>query len=93
MAKAYRSRSRLALDLMLALSQEGGSAHVSRLLLLANLTHARLKEHADQMLAKGWIEESEEDGRKIVALTSKGHAVLRELQKIDEAMADFGLVL
>ncbi len=93
MPKAYRSKSRLAYDVLAALSQDGGASHVSRLLLLANLTHARLKEHLDDMLAKGWVVQSEEDGRKVVALTDAGHKVLRELQKIDEAMNDFGLAL
>lgn len=92
MAKPYRSRSRLALDVLRAVKAEG-QAQVTRLLLLANLTHPRLMEHLEPMVAKGWLAESSAEGRKSWSLTPAGEVAVRELQRMEDALMDFGLAL
>ncbi len=95
MAKAYRSRSRLVLDLLRAIRDEG-EAYTTRLLLIANLTHARLQTHVAELQARGWIEETAaEPGneRKGWCLTGEGHRVLAGLERVESTMQDFGLKL
>lgn len=91
-AKAYRSRSRLVLDVLRAIRSEG-EAQVTRLLLLANLTHQRLGDHLGELTAKGWVAQKEEDGRRSWSLTDLGRKALVDLEKIETAMQDFGLDL
>lgn len=93
MPKPYRSRSRLVVDLLRAVRAEG-DAQTTRLLLLANLSHLRLQDHLAQCLGKGWLEErTSPDGRKAWRLTPAGAATLVELERIEDAMNDFGLPL
>jgi predicted transcriptional regulator len=66
---------------------------VTRLLLLANLTHPRLMEHIDPLLAKGWLAETSAEGRKSWRLTPAGQAAVVELERMEEALMDFGLAL
>jgi predicted transcriptional regulator len=92
MAKPYRSRSRLVLDVLRAVRSEG-KAQVTRLLLLANLTHPRLMEHLEPLVAKGWLSEVDADGHKAWTLTPAGQAAVVELERMEEALMDFGLAL
>jgi predicted transcriptional regulator len=92
MAKPYRSRSRLVLDVLRAVRGEG-KAQVTRLLMVANLTHPRLMEHLEPLVAKGWLAESSEDGRKSWSLTPAGQAALRQLESMEEALMDLGLAM
>lgn len=92
MAKPYRSRSRLMLDLLRAIRDEG-EAYTTRLLLIANLTHARLQAHVSELQARGWIEEAAGPDRKGWRLTAEGRRVLAGLEKVESTMQDFGLRL
>jgi predicted transcriptional regulator len=92
MPKPYRSRSRLALDVLRAVRSEG-QAPVTRLLMLANLTHPRLLEQVEPLVAKGWLAESEADGRRLWSLTPAGHAAIARLEEMEEALLDLGLAL
>lgn len=92
MAKSYRSRSRLVLDLLRAIRDEG-DAYTTRLLLLANLTHSRLQTHVAEMQASGWIEPWTENERKGWRLTDEGRRVLAGLETVERTMQDFGLRL
>ncbi|MHB8633378.1 MAG: winged helix-turn-helix domain-containing protein [Thermoplasmatota archaeon] len=93
MTKPYRSRSRLVLDIMRALRESPGGTQVTRLLAAANLTHPRLLEHLRELTAKGWIEEAGQEGRRAWRLTATGQGVAAELERMEVAMADFGLRL
>ncbi len=92
MVKPYRSKSRLVLDVLRAVKDEG-TAQTTRLLLLANLSHPRLQEHLKDLVGKGWIVEVDSEGRKAWQVTEEGQRVIRELQRIEDAMQDFGLAL
>lgn len=92
MAKPYRSRSRLVLDVMRAVRGEG-QAQVTRLLMLSNLTHPRLLEHLEPLVAKGWLAESLTDGKRSWSLTPAGHAAIAQLERMEESLMDLGLAL
>ncbi len=94
MAKPYRSRSRLVLDLLRAIRDEG-EAYTTRLLLIANLTHSRLQSHVAELQARGWIGPGDGAGgeRRAWRLTAEGRRVLEGLEKVEATMQDFGLRL
>lgn len=90
--KEYRSKSRILLDLLRGIRDEG-RAGVTRLLLLANLSHPRLVAYLEELESKGWVESTEEGGRTLWQITSRGREVLAELARVEKVMQDFGLGL
>jgi len=92
MAKAYRSKSKLALDVLRAVRDEG-EAQTNRVLLRANLSYARLQGQVADLQKKGWIELLPAGDRKAWRLTEEGHRVLRSLEQVEDLMGDFGLPL
>lgn len=89
---AYRSRSRLVMDLLAAI-KEDGPVGVTRLLLVANLTHAKLRELTEAFEESGWIRAENDKDRSQWAITQEGEGVLAALRRIDAAMRDYGLGL
>ena len=87
MAKGYRSRSRILLDLLMALETP---CNISTLLRVGNVSHPRLKEYLGELQRSGWAAESKAASW---AITDKGRAVRRELERVAGEMADFGLAL
>lgn len=92
MPKPYRSRSRLVLDVLRAVRSEG-QAPVTRLLMLANLTHPRLLEQVGPLVAKGWLAEIDMEGRRAWTLTPAGSAAITQLETMEDALMDLGLAL
>jgi predicted transcriptional regulator len=88
----YRSRIRLAMDLLAAIENEG-LAGVKRLLLVANLTHATLQELLVSFEEKGWILAERNEEQRQWLITEKGKRVLAEFRRVDSAMQDYGLRL
>jgi predicted transcriptional regulator len=92
MAREYRTRSRLILDVLRTVQDEG-EARTNRILLIANLSHARLQGLVDELEGKGWIEAVTEAEPKAWRITDAGRGVLRSLEGVDDLMRDFGLRL
>lgn len=92
MAKEYRSRSRILLDLLRGVRDEE-RAGVTRLLLLANLSHPRLMEYLKELEQKAWVQRVEEGGRNHWVVTDEGKRVIGELSRVERLMQDFGLEL
>lgn len=92
MTGAYRSRSRLIMDLLSALHTEG-PVGVRRLLLVANLTHGTLQELLASFEEKAWVLAERQGEQSQWRLTEKGEVVLAELRRVDAAMRDHGLGL
>ena len=92
MAKEYRTRTRLLYDVVGAIEAEG-EAHTNRILLLANLSYARLQGLLDELQAKGWIEPLAQSDRKAWRVTEEGRKVRASLQSVVDLMDDFGLRL
>lgn len=92
MKAGYRSGNRLVLDLLGAIEAEG-PVGVTRLLLLANLTHARLLELLASFERDGWVLVERDGERSRWALAEKGTRVLAALRRVDAVMQDYGLGL
>lgn len=92
MAKEYRSRNRILLDLLRAVKNEPGIG-TTRLLFLANLSHERLQEYLGDALKRGWVAETLDADRRTYGLTGEGQKFLGELDRIDRFMQDFGMGL
>lgn len=87
----YRSRSRLVMDLLAAIKNEG-PVGVTRLLLVANMTHGKLQELLESFEQRGWVARG--DGqRNLWTLTEKGERALGDLRRVDAVMQDHGLGL
>ena len=92
MKKAYRSRSRLVLDLLAAIKDEG-PVGVTRLLLVANITHAKLQELLTSFEENRWVLAGREGERVQWTITETGDRVLTDLRRVDAVMQDYGLGL
>jgi predicted transcriptional regulator len=92
MPKAYRSKSKLVLDVLRAVRDEG-EAQTNRVLLRANLSYARLQGQVADLEEKGWIARTPQAGRKAWTLTPEGARILGTLEKVEDLMRDFGLPL
>ncbi len=88
---AYRTHNRLMLDLLRAVRDEG-EAYTTRVLMLANLTHAKLQDLVEDVQKRGWLEEVA-GVRKAWKLTPLGAEALAGLERVDKLMQDFGLGL
>jgi predicted transcriptional regulator len=86
----YRSRSRLVMDLLAAMEREG-PVGVTRLLVVANLTHNRLQELLGSFEKAGWVSTDRAEDRLRWMLTEKGARVLSDLRRVDAVMQDHGL--
>ena len=90
--KAYRSRSRLVMDLLAAIKAEG-PVGVTRLLTVANLTHGKLQELLSAFEQDDWIGVERLQDRPQWTLTETGERVLDDLRRVDAVMQDHGLGL
>lgn len=88
----YRTRSRLVMDLLGAIRDEG-PVGVTRLLAVANLTHGKLQELLASFERNGWVSIGGDGERSQWTLTEKGDRVLADLHRVDAVMRDYGLGL
>ncbi|OYT67791.1 MAG: hypothetical protein B6U65_02125 [Candidatus Wolframiiraptor sp. EX4484-121] len=82
--KPYRSRLKIVLDILTAISEEGGK--VSKLLLYANLSYDRLMKYLKELSEKGLVEEEMGEYR----LTERGYRFLEELRRAEKLAEAFG---
>lgn len=92
MAKEYRSRNRILLDLLRAVKAEPGIG-TTRLLFLANLSHDRFQEYVGEAVGRGLLLETPQGDRKTYTVTENGQRLLAELDRVERFMADFGMNL
>jgi predicted transcriptional regulator len=92
MAKAYRSRGRVVMEILATLQREG-PVGVTRLTSVANLTHGRVQEHLAEFEGHGLVASQSDGDRSAWVLTPRGALALEELRRVDRAMQDFGIHL
>lgn len=92
MTGAHRSRSRMVMELLAAIQDEG-PVGVTRLLVAANLTHGTLQELLASFEKDGWVLADRAHERSQWAITAEGDRVLKELRRVDAVMQDYGLGL
>ena len=80
------------MDLLAAIKQEA-PVGVTRLLLVANLTHGRLQELLSAFERDGWVRVERSADRTLWSLSETGERVLAELRRVDAVMQDYGLGL
>ncbi len=91
--KPYRSKMRILADMMRAIQSEGeNGAGPTKILYGANLSHDRLTQYLDELVAKALVVESQdsEDSRMYV-LTEKGREFLREFVRVEHFSEAFGI--
>lgn len=92
MAREYRSRNRIVLDLLRAMEQDG-PVGPTRLLAASNLSTDRLQTYLADVVERGWTRTIPDGDRTLYSLTDEGEKMLAELSRIDRFMADFGMSL
>ncbi len=86
-----RSKMRIFLDMLDAISRRGGKAKPTHILYGANLSHDRLKIYLAFLLEKGFIDEVQEKGRTYYVITDKGKRFMAEFEKMEELSNAFGI--
>lgn len=89
---AYRSRSRLVMDVLAVISNEQ-PVGVTRLLQAANMTHGKLLELLESFEKRAWVSSIRASERTMWSLTELGQSVLKDLHRVDAVMQDHGLGL
>ena len=85
--KPYRSRLKIILDILEAISLHGGK--ISTILTYANLSHDRCMRYLEELLEKGLVEEGPEG----YVLTERGYSFLKELKRAERLAEAFGFRL
>jgi predicted transcriptional regulator len=91
--RAYRSKMRILADMMRAIQGEGDEgAGPTKILYAANLSHDRLTQYLEELLAKELIDVLDSDGaNKSYVLTEKGRDFLREFVRVERFSEAFGI--
>lgn len=91
MAREYRSRSRILLDLLRAVKRDPGIG-VSGLMSRVNVSSERLDGYLEEVVGRGLVQ-VRPGARRAFELTDAGQRVLTELNRLERFMADFGMAL
>lgn len=84
-----RSKLRILADILKVL--ESGEANVTRLMLEANLSYARLMKYIEELVEKEFVVR-EEDGREVkYRITRRGREFLKEFERIERIAEAFGV--
>lgn len=86
-----RSKLEIVGDMLKSIQAKGGSIKPTHLLYKSNLSHERMKLYVDELKSKGLIEETEEKGKKMFAITDKGFDFLSSFRKVKELEDAFGI--
>jgi len=86
-----RSKLEIVGDMLKSIQAKGGMIKPTHLLYKSNLSHERMKLYVDELKLKGLIEEKEEKGRKLFAITDKGFDFLSSFRKVKELEDAFGI--
>jgi Predicted transcriptional regulator len=89
---ARRSRLRIIADILRVVESEG-EANVSKILLEANLSYARLTKYLDELVSKGFLERVADEREVKFRVTRKGQEFLREFRRIEQLAEAFGIKL
>lgn len=87
--KKIRSRWDIILDILRALSDEGGVAKKTHIMQKAYLDWRNFQKHFNFLLEQGFVgerEEEPEEGGKVYYLTEEGRNLLKGLRDIEEAL-------
>ncbi len=88
-----RGRPEIIFDILLSVQESGGKIKPTRLLYKSNLSHARLKLYMESLMSQGLLSSDPPDNesRRFIALTEKGHQFIAEYRKMKELVESFGI--
>ncbi|MBC8521719.1 MAG: hypothetical protein H8D26_07000 [Methanomicrobia archaeon] len=87
--KLIRSRWEIILDILRALSEEGGVARKTHIMQKAYLDWRNFQKHFNFLMEQGFVGEREEDlegGGKEYYLTEKGKDLLKRLREVAQVL-------
>jgi predicted transcriptional regulator len=86
-----RERLEVIHDILEAAREEKGEIKPTRLLFSSNLSPQMFKEYTEELLAKRFLEQRENAGKKTFIMTRKGYDFLEKYKVIREFVENFGL--
>ena len=91
MSTKRRGKLEIIHDMLNSIQIKGGKIKPTHLLYKSNLSHSKMKEYLEELMAKEMIGEIEEKGKKMFVIQDKGHEFLQEFERIREFSDSFGL--
>ncbi|MEK6904385.1 MAG: archaellum operon transcriptional activator EarA family protein, partial [Nanoarchaeota archaeon] len=79
-----RDKIGIIFDILTAIDKKGGKIKPTHLLYKANLSHQRMKKYITELLEKGLIEETSQNGNKVYSITEKGMQFINEYTRIKQ---------
>ncbi|MFH1849162.1 MAG: winged helix-turn-helix domain-containing protein [archaeon] len=88
---AKRERLEVICDILRVIRDSNNRIKPTRLLYASNLSPQMFKEYIEELTAKGFVGQSESQGRKTFSLSDKGFEFLKKYREMMEFIRDFGL--
>jgi predicted transcriptional regulator len=86
-----RTKMQIYIEILRNLQKSGGSMRKTHIVYKANLTHMRLKEYMDYLLAKEFIEEHVKGRETTFEITDRGEKFLVDMNKLKKLSDAFGV--
>lgn len=89
-----RGRPEIIFDILLSVQESHGKIKPTRLLYKSNLSHARLKLYLESLVSQGLLSvgaADNDESRRFITLTEKGHRFIAEYRKMKELITSFGI--
>ena len=91
MAAKKRERLQVINDILRVIRDNKNKVKPTHLLYKSNLSHQMMKDYLNELLGKGFIEETQEGSNKFYCLTDKGFKYLNEFSVVTNFLESFGL--
>ena len=88
-----RTKLTIFSDILRLLQRNNGSAKPTHILYGANLSHKRMKQYLEEMLASNFIERVDAKGKTVYKITKRGQEFLMQAKKIKQFSEAFGIEL
>ena len=86
-----RTKLTIFSDILRVLQRNNGTAKPTHILYGANLSHKRMKQYLEEMIAKGFVERAYFKGKVVYKITKKGQEFLVQMKKIKQFSEAFGI--
>ncbi len=86
-----RGRPEIIFDILLSVQASHGKIKPTRLLYKSNLSHARLKLYLESLVKQQLLAIDDNESRRFITLTEKGHQFIAEYRKMKELIESFGI--
>ncbi|OGI15648.1 hypothetical protein A3K63_04415 [Candidatus Micrarchaeota archaeon RBG_16_49_10] len=90
---ARRTKTQIYVDILRSLQRSNGRLRKTHIVYKANLTHTRLEEYLEFLLARKFIEEDGNGRQVFYKITEKGMRFLEQVTRLREISDAFGVSL